>query len=108
MPFGHYRKSRGARVCYYCHQPMEWDDPTSPFFRTRDHKIPKSRGGDRRKWGPNSVPACFECNQEKGRMTHEEYFEFREVTKGCKGRKAKMDRWRKHQNLHKPIVHWSW
>lgn len=106
MPLG-YKKSRGSRVCYYCREPMEWDDPRSPFCRTRDHKQPKSRGGDARKWGANSVYACHECNNEKGRMTEDEYWEFRLVTKGLKTRRAKMARWHKHLNRH-IAVHWTW
>lgn len=38
--------------------------------KTRDHVIPKSRGGGQH---PTIVPACGECNQEKGRLTIEEY-----------------------------------
>jgi hypothetical protein len=36
-----------------------------------DHKIPRRQGGTRAP--ENVVPACWNCNQEKGDMTLEEY-----------------------------------
>lgn len=39
-------------------------------FATRDHIIPKSRGGG---LDPTIVWCCMECNQEKGALTIEEY-----------------------------------
>ena len=38
---------------------------------TRDHIIPRIRGGAN--IPGNTVNACYECNQDKGRLTIEEY-----------------------------------
>lgn len=37
---------------------------------TREHKIPKSRGGGD---GVNVVWACYQCNETKGNMTDAEF-----------------------------------
>lgn len=56
--------------CYYCKMPFNTDDPSSSYYWTVDHKIPRSRGG---KGGRNKVYACRRCNEEKGARTPAEY-----------------------------------
>lgn len=52
-------------VCPYCLEPIP------EGHRTKDHKIPKSRGG---KTGPTNIVICCDtCNQEKGALTPDEY-----------------------------------
>lgn len=64
------------KKCFYC-----GIDTTPPFNKrkvtqptttlTWDHQIPKCRGG---KYLPhNQVPACQQCNVDKGGLTAEEY-----------------------------------
>jgi HNH endonuclease len=50
--------------CVYCRQQFH------PASLTRDHMMPKSRGGTTHR---NLVPACFACNNEKGRLTPRQY-----------------------------------
>lgn len=52
-------------ICPYCLEPIP------EGHRTRDHKIPKSRGGKNEP--ENIVICCDKCNQEKGSLTPEEY-----------------------------------
>lgn len=58
--------------CYYCERlmlPLDNGEPFHPLRVTRDHRVPKSKGG---KGGPNIVGACYECNHRKGdRFEHE-------------------------------------
>ncbi len=51
--------------CAYCPTPLD------NMNRTRDHKVPLTRGGSNRV--DNLVPACRSCNSKKGTMTHEEF-----------------------------------
>lgn len=46
--------------CHYCKNHFE------TYELTRDHIVPKSKGGLNRVW--NIVPACLKCNQEKGQQ----------------------------------------
>jgi HNH endonuclease len=47
---------------------MCWSNPqTTP---SRDHAIPKSRGGGE---GDNVIWCCHQCNQTKGQMTEQEF-----------------------------------
>ncbi len=64
------------RHCYYCHcelvpgsnrKGVAQPDNTA----TRDHLIPVARGGKGIRG--NKVDACMACNQDKGRLTLEEY-----------------------------------
>lgn len=55
------------RDCYLC---MYCGDRCSPEQLTRDHILPRSRGGSE-KW-TNLVTACRRCNQRKGNQTPEE------------------------------------
>lgn len=54
-----------GRACVYCGRPAT----------TVDHVIPRSRGGPNAQW--NLVPACKECNHEKGSLTAEEFLALR-------------------------------
>lgn len=94
---GHYIVSRGRTQCYYCKCPFNWDDPTSEYYPTREHKQPRSKGG--RNGHGNVVLACSRCNNEKGAMTLRQYMEYREVTKGCRGLVARKLRWKKHTGI---------
>lgn len=57
--------------CYYCNEKVGIN------YRTVDHKIPVSRGGET--IATNLVMSCERCNSEKGFLTEEEYREYREV-----------------------------
>jgi len=70
---GHYRTpdlsngllfARDRHICAYCGERFKRKD------LSRDHIIPKSRGG-KDTWG-NCVAACLECNQRKAAKTPEE------------------------------------
>ena len=55
---------RDLHMCMYCGRTFKEKD------LTRDHILPKSRGG-RDIW-PNVIAACRRCNQRKGNRTPEE------------------------------------
>ncbi len=63
-------KCRGR--CWYCGRHAD----------TIDHAKPRSRGGKNLDY--NLLPACWECNNEKGDMT---ISEFRRYVKACVMRK---------------------
>lgn len=94
---GHFLFSRGRARCFYCLCSFDWDDRSSEYYPTREHKQPRSKGG--KDGNGNVVLACRRCNNEKGNMTLSEYREYLEVTKGCTGRVARKLRWRKHIGL---------
>lgn len=52
-------------ICYYC------KEETPRKFRTLEHKLPLIKGGLHSI--DNITMACFVCNSTKGRMTEEEY-----------------------------------
>lgn len=60
-------------TCYYCHSLVlcatccGWDRLPYERQATRDHIVPKSRGG---KGGDNLVLACRKCNEEKANNLH--------------------------------------
>lgn len=60
--------------CYYCIQPVEAFSLTHPRYPTRDHKIPKARGGSNA--NENKVLCCFACNRTKSDMTEPEFRHF--------------------------------
>lgn len=67
------RKRFGGR-CFYCRVDLTL--PREPNSRkktrvTRDHLIPKSRGG--RQGNPNVVAACYACNNLRGNMPWLDY-----------------------------------
>ena len=96
---GNQYKSRSRQTCRYCRTTFNWDDETSEFYPTWDHKVPQSKGGG---GGRNLVLACRRCNQEKGSMSVAEFEEYLEVTKGCVGTVQRMIRWKKHIGAFKP------
>lgn len=59
--------------CHYCGCELvrRWTGrmPTNAY--TRDHMIPRSRGGKGLRG--NTVPCCRRCNQRKGNMTASEF-----------------------------------
>lgn len=63
--------------CHYCGIKTVVDRenkrgrPQPPNKRTRDHLIPRVRGGS--SVPHNTVTACERCNQDKGQLTYEEY-----------------------------------
>ena len=60
--------------CYYCKcrtYPGPKTGRSKPDTATRDHLIPRSRGGTA--LPGNTVNACYACNQEKGVLTATEY-----------------------------------
>lgn len=59
QPCNNPKPFREEKVCCYCECLLTDEN------RTRDHVIPRSRGG---KAGKNIKPCCAECNVEKGNM----------------------------------------
>lgn len=57
--------------CWYCYKPLSLLEGENIEIATKDHQIPRSRGGSDRI--DNIVPACFDCNRRKGNMTEEEF-----------------------------------
>ena len=72
------------RTCFYCGVALQ-DWPKGEEYKklkrlgmlrgkrfvTRDHKLPRSRGGD---WSKaNLVDACISCNSRKNNLTSAEY-----------------------------------
>ena len=53
--------------CYYCKEYL------TDLNRTKDHVIPKSKGGKLSK--DNKVFACRKCNRNKGDLSIEEWIE---------------------------------
>ena len=74
-----YYANRDGFNCHYCNQPLTLLSNRNNSV-TRDHKIPKSKGGNKRGSGStNIVLACFRCNSKKGDM---EYNKFLLIAKG--------------------------
>src|SRR5690625_3525809 len=77
---------RQKNVCHYCGKIPSESGPTLIMGEYRhhmlplvkDHMTPISRGGSDAM--DNIVGACAKCNHEKGRMTAEEYMEYRNAT----------------------------
>lgn len=70
----HFKRQQGR--CFYCDRLMAPSFPVKGQKMwletiTWDHYQPLSRGGAGKT--KNRVLCCFECNQEKGAMTGEEY-----------------------------------
>ncbi len=55
--------------CHYCGSLIPYK------MVTRDHVIPRSKGGSNRK--ENIVPSCVTCNTEKGKMDYIDYLQYR-------------------------------
>lgn len=71
----------GGWICHYCGLPLVRAQPKKQEIlrshgygiATVDHKNPSSRGG--RDCLHNFVLACRRCNQEKGKMPYEKYYQ---------------------------------
>ena len=70
--------------CYYCKTPFNHDDPLSDRYPTKDHKVPRSKGGARLGLR-NIVMACRQCNSEKADMSKSAFMEYLEITKSVPG-----------------------
>ncbi|MEW5927813.1 MAG: HNH endonuclease [Gemmatimonadota bacterium] len=66
-----------AAHCWYCGvattEPVQPGEPQVPTMRTREHQLPRSRGGGNDP--ANVVLACQGCNNRKGFRTLEEFRE---------------------------------
>ena len=60
----------GAEQCWYCGQLIQRLIPDRDDYRTRDHVIPRSRGG---RGGANVVSACKSCNRSKASHCLEDF-----------------------------------
>lgn len=60
-------------LCYYCRRRMTPPGTKEPRSATLEHLAPKSLGGLR--GNTNLVAACLTCNQAKGDLTPEQFFE---------------------------------
>jgi hypothetical protein len=70
----HYCKAK-----LYCAQCYPFPVPRAKPI-TRDHIIPKSKGG---KGGANLTGSCFGCNQDKGDLMPDESKPVKKVKEGC-------------------------
>lgn len=66
---------RQKGLCYWCKQPMHLGADNSAAMPTRDHIIPRSRGGSNfmrigksKRKKCNVVAACKGCNTKRGSM----------------------------------------
>jgi len=62
--------------CFYCGKklrsvPSGYTQTLASDHKTRDHLIPKLRGGKGLR--KNTVPSCLKCNHDKDNLTLEEY-----------------------------------
>ena len=64
--------------CHWCNAPFNEADPDSTRYPTRDHRIPKSRGGGSGIDG-NLVWACRECNMLKADLMPDEFVEYMKI-----------------------------
>lgn len=76
------------KTCFYCERPFNRLYPGEVsggehVFKTRDHVIPRSRGGSHHH--KNIVEACDKCNRLKANKLLEEFVEFltSEVRRHC-------------------------
>lgn len=51
------------KYCHYCHKAVYINHPDVEKRRTKDHIVPRSRGGQDRSW--NIVDSCRACNSIK-------------------------------------------
>lgn len=74
-------------TCYYCGSTVVPGAEDPDFRATRDHDLPRSRGGRNAQF--NIVLACYTCNQDKAHMTSEEFLRYlRHRTGGMKRKEA--------------------
>jgi 5-methylcytosine-specific restriction endonuclease McrA len=69
------KRDRKAR-CFWCRAALAGSESKSQFRRTRDHVIPKSKGGTVRVW------CCYTCNQAKGALMPAEWMAVISVSQG--------------------------
>ena len=70
----------GSKLCYWCGNQMNYRDPYSKRYRTRDHLWPRSMGGTI--IDDNIVMACRSCNERRGcSFGWVPYFKWRNRTK---------------------------
>ena len=67
--FAYYKWNVGTIICCYCF------DPVSKRNLTREHVVPRSKGGSDKQ--ANVMPCCADCNHEKGDMSLLEYLAFK-------------------------------
>lgn len=58
-------------ICFYCQKPITYEEST------RDHLIPKIKGGSNRK--DNLVLSCGPCNRDKEAETNLDKVRFRKL-----------------------------
>lgn len=56
--------------CHYCKQNFS-RDPRHPKYKTKDHIIPRSKGG--MTISSNIVYCCRQCNVEKGSISYQDF-----------------------------------
>lgn len=82
---------RMGHQCAYCGANVTFSDRAEPDERpTRDHIVPRSRGGTDAK--ANIAIACADCNVEKGKLDGEEFIAWKE------GRASRLDRCREYES----------
>lgn len=54
-------------TCHYCSRPLQPRGTDSPLAATRDHVVPKSKGGRK------TVPCCRTCNEIKADRLPDEW-----------------------------------
>jgi CRISPR/Cas system Type II protein with McrA/HNH and RuvC-like nuclease domain len=68
----HRKKLFGGRCCYCGSDPDSDYSREKPNYLTLDHFIPRHRGG--RHSFDNLVPACLQCNSDKGCELPDDWF----------------------------------
>jgi hypothetical protein len=65
------------KTCYYCGRELTPPPPKkhthAPSTATKDHVVPRCRDGMPAGARRLKVDCCYECNQDKGSLTGEEY-----------------------------------
>lgn len=56
--------------CGYCQVVMDWE--LGPNRMTKEHRIPKSLGSN---WHDDPLLTCYTCNNAKGNMSEDEFFD---------------------------------
>lgn len=93
-----YEKVNG--VCFHCKMLTELTLERKDLQATRDHLIPKSRGGGE---GANIVLSCYRCNQDKGSTMPSE-LEGSEVYSSAIEAAANAMRWKRRDLIARPLA----